>query len=130
LLRVRLKQLQDRSAAQDAVIADLEGRVAALTREGDALKRDKEVLLTNISSLFNTAKLEIERKDNEIKELRERLARAQAGSKAPSGKEGVERGHDGARRGPRNGAADPERQRQRSKSRECQQIDRSTGSRE
>lgn len=50
-------------------------------------------LTHNISSLFNTAKLEIERKDNEIKELREKIAqieqrsssaRAQQDSRTPS----------------------------------------------
>lgn len=34
----------------------------------------KTTLINNISSLFNTAKLEIQRKDDEIKELRRKIA--------------------------------------------------------
>lgn len=41
----------------------------------DRLKESNKVLEYNISSLFNTAKLEIERKDAEIKSLRERQRR-------------------------------------------------------
>lgn len=38
----------------------------------ETLRIEKAVLCTNISSLYKTAQLEIERKDAEIKELRAR----------------------------------------------------------
>ena len=38
------------------------------------LSQERDALATNISSLYNTAKLEMQRKDGEIKELRQRCA--------------------------------------------------------
>jgi hypothetical protein len=42
-----------------------------LTVQADTLRTEKAVLCTNISSLYKTARLEIERKDAEIKSLRD-----------------------------------------------------------
>ncbi len=43
----------------------------------DALQKERAVLVRNISCLFKTAQLEIERKDGEIKDLRARVAAQQ-----------------------------------------------------
>ena len=40
----------------------------------DALSEDKTILVRNISCLFKTAQMEVERKDNEIRMLRNKLA--------------------------------------------------------
>lgn len=47
----------------------------------DTLRLEKAVLCTNISSLYKTARLEIERKDAEIKSLRELTRCGQHASK-------------------------------------------------
>ena len=40
----------------------------------DRLAKEREVLVRNISCLFKTAQLEIQRKDTELRHLRERIA--------------------------------------------------------
>jgi hypothetical protein len=52
----------------------------------NALREENQTLQHNISSLFNTAKLEIERKDKEISSLRKQAKTYDRchGSKAPS----------------------------------------------
>ena len=42
--------------------------------QNEELEQQRSTLATNISSLYKTAKLELQRKDAEIKELRERWA--------------------------------------------------------
>ncbi|KAL6769596.1 hypothetical protein ACKKBG_A31635 [Auxenochlorella protothecoides x Auxenochlorella symbiontica] len=63
--RARIKQTTDELEAQKAENSRLEEALSAVTQERDAL-------LHNISVLYKTAKLEIARKDAEIKELRSR----------------------------------------------------------
>ena len=46
-------------------------------RQRDSLQQERAVLVHNISCLFKTAQLEIERKDAEIKDLRARVAAQQ-----------------------------------------------------
>lgn len=43
-----------------------------MQEEHGIVRQERDALLTNISSLYNTAKLEIGRKDGEIKDLRAR----------------------------------------------------------
>lgn len=52
----------------------------------NALREENQTLQHNISSLFNTAKLEIERKDKEISSLRKQAKAYNSyhGPKAPS----------------------------------------------
>ena len=46
-------------------------------RQRDSLQQERAVLVRNISCLFKTAQLEIERKDAEIRDLRARVAAQQ-----------------------------------------------------
>lgn len=115
-LRMRLKELTDRNAAQDIIVERLEKEVQALRKENESLQKEKDILAYNISSLFNTAKMEIERKDNEIKDLREQLNQATSVSANVQGRssEANERNRE---RGSRGGHV-PDTRRDRNQSRE------------
>ncbi|PRW58764.1 N-methyltryptophan oxidase isoform A [Chlorella sorokiniana] len=74
LLKTQVAELSDRVQRQEAQIAALQQQVEALTEENGQLSERCAALTSNISCLFNTAKLELARKDEAIKELRERWA--------------------------------------------------------
>ncbi|KAK2080688.1 hypothetical protein QBZ16_000542 [Prototheca wickerhamii] len=66
-------QLAQERARADALQQELEAlrvALASLQEEHGVVRQERDALLTNISSLYNTAKLEIGRKDGEIKDLR------------------------------------------------------------
>ncbi|KAI8104057.1 hypothetical protein M9435_006583 [Picochlorum sp. BPE23] len=70
ILRLKVSRLMSDIGVKDSMISRLEKTVQELQEEVGRLKESNKVLEYNISSLFNTAKLEIERKDAEIKSLR------------------------------------------------------------
>ncbi|KAL4860144.1 hypothetical protein ACK3TF_000347 [Chlorella vulgaris] len=65
LLKTQVAELTNRVQHQDM-------QLAALQQENGELGRRCTTLATNISALYNTAKLELQRKDTEIQQLRER----------------------------------------------------------
>ena len=66
-------QLQSEVDEASTRTAELEQQVTSLTQDNEKLRQANEILNNNISVLFNTAKLEIQRKDDQIKELRQEL---------------------------------------------------------
>ena len=65
------------------------------------LSSTSEALTQNISTLYNTAKLEIQRKDDEIKELREKLGTSgghRSGGGGGGGSRERSRGREGSSR--------------------------------
>lgn len=70
LLRAEVEHLRTETSAQAAQIEELSTRLQQLTQEVETLRDEKSVLCTNVSSLYKTAQLEIERKDAEIQRLR------------------------------------------------------------
>jgi hypothetical protein len=75
ILRLKVSKLTSDVAAKDAVISEAEKVIQSLRETVSRLERENETLKYNISSLFNTAKLEIERKDREIEENRSEIYR-------------------------------------------------------
>eukprot|EP00887_Chlorella_sp_A99_P000664 scaffold5.g664.t1 len=71
LLQTQLAELKDRAARQEAQISDLQAQADNLAARNRELEAQVAVLTTNISSLYDTAKLEIQRRVDEIRELRE-----------------------------------------------------------
>ncbi|KAL4519697.1 hypothetical protein Ndes2526B_g01729 [Nannochloris sp. 'desiccata'] len=74
LLKTQVAQLKDQCTKQEQFIKRLQQQLDSLTSENAELQTLKTTLTNNISTLFNTAKLEIQRKDDEIKELRGKVA--------------------------------------------------------
>lgn len=70
LLKLKTSKLQSELAASEENVKVLQEEVARLRAVCEELREKNGNLEYNISSLFNTAKLEIERKDKEIKRLR------------------------------------------------------------
>jgi predicted RNase H-like nuclease (RuvC/YqgF family) len=75
LLKLKVSKLQSEMAAKESVLEASEATVRDLREEVRRLREKNETLEYNISSLFNTAKLEIERKDAEIQRGRKEIAR-------------------------------------------------------
>ena len=73
--------------------------LAALRVEHEALTRENATLSKNISALYLTAKLELGRKDRQIKELREQLRRARDNRGRDGGGGERQGGAGGDRRG-------------------------------
>ncbi|KAL4424924.1 hypothetical protein ABPG77_009653 [Micractinium sp. CCAP 211/92] len=71
LLKTQVAELSERAQRQEAQIQALQAQVEALTQQNGALSERAATLAANISSLYNTAKLELARKDAQIRELRE-----------------------------------------------------------
>lgn len=65
-------QARHHCAALERRVSELERELASVEEARDAAQEVRDVLETNISVLYNTAKLELQRKDREIKELRAR----------------------------------------------------------
>ncbi|GAB4816675.1 hypothetical protein N2152v2_003721 [Parachlorella kessleri] len=72
LLKTQVAELQDRVQQQEQELLQLRGQVEELQQQNEELEQQRSTLATNISSLYKTAKLELQRKDAEIKELRDR----------------------------------------------------------
>jgi CHASE3 domain sensor protein len=68
-------QLQNEVDETGKRAAEMEERITSLTHDNEELQQANDTLTRNISVLFNTAKLEIQRKDDQIKELRQELMR-------------------------------------------------------
>lgn len=66
-------QLQNEVEETGKRAAEMEERITSLTLDNEKLQVANDTLTRNISVLFNTAKLEIQRKDDQIKELRQEL---------------------------------------------------------
>lgn len=75
ILRLKVSKLMSDVAAKDAVISEAEKVIQGLRETVSRLEGENETLKYNISSLFNTARLEIERKDREIEENRSEIHR-------------------------------------------------------
>ncbi|KAL4434264.1 hypothetical protein ABPG75_000705 [Micractinium tetrahymenae] len=83
LLKTQVAELSDRVQRQEASIKALKAQVEALTQQNGELSERAGTLTANISSLYNTAKLELARKVAEIRELREKLATSAGFARAP-----------------------------------------------
>lgn len=70
LLRLSLAQVTEKLEASIREAGSLREQLEAATAERDKLREEKEVLLRNISCVFETAREEIKRKDRTIAELR------------------------------------------------------------
>lgn len=75
ILRLKVSKLMSDVAAKDAIISETDKVIQGLRDAVSRLEKENETLKYNISSLFNTAKLEIERKDREIEENRSEIQR-------------------------------------------------------
>lgn len=63
-------QLSQRVKERDAEVERLMTEVAQLRESNATLKRNNEILCRNISSIFKTAQIELQRKNRMIEELR------------------------------------------------------------
>lgn len=72
LLKAQLAELSAKVEEQDQELLALRAQVASLQSEKESHAKDKETLTRNISSLFKTAQMEVQRKVEEIKQLRQR----------------------------------------------------------
>ena len=68
-------QLQNEVEETGKRAVEMEERITSLRHDNEKLQLANDTLTRNISVLFNTAKLEIQRKDDQIKELRQELTR-------------------------------------------------------
>lgn len=84
LLKTQVAELSHRTKQQEQRITVLENETQSLRQQVAMLSQERDALATNISSLYNTAKLEMQRKDAEIKDLRQRLSAAAAGPSRPA----------------------------------------------
>lgn len=105
LLKTQVAELTDRVQRQEVQISGLQQQVDTLTQQNGELSERCATLAANISSLYNTAKLELQRKDAEIRELRERMAapsgaRGRAPAPAPSPRPGSTSGRPPAQHQP------------------------------
>ncbi|KAK9865645.1 hypothetical protein WJX84_004069 [Apatococcus fuscideae] len=73
-LQDKIQELTEQTQQQAARILELQAELEERTQERDQLTEEKTILSRNISCLFKTAQLEIDRKDAEIKKMRARLA--------------------------------------------------------
>lgn len=73
ILRLKVSKLTSDVAAKDAIIVEAEKVIEDLRETVARLESENATLKYNISSLFNTAKLEIERKEREIEENRSHI---------------------------------------------------------
>lgn len=67
-------ELRQALETKNQEVATLQGALEELKKKAEALQETEKVLIRNISCLFRTAKLEIARKDAEIKGLKDSLA--------------------------------------------------------
>lgn len=100
---VATQELEARLDAAYSRIATLEQKAALVGKECVTLRKENDVLRVNISSLYKTAKRELERKETEVIKLREQVQSWQGGGRrGGEGKEahgddtsGCERGEGG-----------------------------------
>ena len=74
MLKLKASKLQSELAASEETVRALQEELRRLQTANEELREKNGNLEYNISSLFNTAKLEIERKDKEIQRLRRESA--------------------------------------------------------
>lgn len=72
LLQTELDAMRAENKLQAQKIIDTDRKRDELNSQVAALQKQNAVLITNISSLYKTAQLELERKNQEIAELRSR----------------------------------------------------------
>ncbi|BDA42727.1 hypothetical protein COCOBI_03-6200 [Coccomyxa sp. Obi] len=84
LLPIQTAELRRRTEEQEAVIEELKARLEAAEAERDELREERETLVRNISCIFRTAQLELQRKDDQLKELRQSAAGISRTGLAPS----------------------------------------------
>ncbi|KAK9909567.1 hypothetical protein WJX75_004212 [Coccomyxa subellipsoidea] len=84
LLPIQAAELTRRSEEQEAVIEELKLRLEAAEAERDELREERETLVRNISCIFRTAQLELQRKDDQLMELRQRVEGIPCTSAVPS----------------------------------------------
>ncbi|CAL8467621.1 g7159 [Coccomyxa elongata] len=84
LLPIQTAELRRRTEEQEAVIEELKARLEAAEAERDELREERETLVRNISCIFRTAQLELQRKDDQLKELRQSAAGISRPGLAPS----------------------------------------------
>lgn len=65
-------QTRRREEAATKRVQDLEASLDDVSKKYETAVEERDVLERNISALYNTAKLELERKNKEIQELRQR----------------------------------------------------------
>ncbi|GAQ88795.1 hypothetical protein KFL_004600060 [Klebsormidium nitens] len=71
VLKTELQELEERYERSQAQVQELEEKTAKLENE-------RRILIKNISALFKTAQMEVKRKDVQISELRQDMAKARA----------------------------------------------------
>lgn len=76
LLQSELEAVRAEAQSQSHKLQESEKLTESLVIEIEALKAQNAVLITNISSLFKTAQLELQRKNHEIAELRFNMRKA------------------------------------------------------
>lgn len=75
ILRLKVSKLMSDVAAKDSVIAESQTVIRGLQERMALVEEENKILKYNISSLFNTAKLEMERKGREIEANRTEIQR-------------------------------------------------------
>ncbi|CAG9466693.1 unnamed protein product [Pedinophyceae sp. YPF-701] len=89
-LRAAVRELQASDKQLRARVAELEKENTSLREENERLSSERATLVTNISTLFNTAREEIRRKDTAIADLRRQQedARGRGGGRQGGGRGG------------------------------------------
>lgn len=72
--RAKAEELTSKLQATEEQMQQLQTQLETTQAEQARLVKERETLVRNISCLFKTAQLEIQRKDSELKQLRDRLS--------------------------------------------------------
>lgn len=70
--RAETEELRSKLQAKEEDMQQLQAKLNKALAETARLSKERETLVRNISCLFKTAQMEIQRKDAELKQLRER----------------------------------------------------------
>lgn len=70
--RAEAEELKSKLQAKEQQMQQLQTALEGSQAETARLLKERETLVRNISCLFKTAQLEIQRKDSELKQLRDR----------------------------------------------------------
>ena len=79
-LRVTKTRLEKSERSNLARIRELESQLETLEKENARLTKENRILATNISSLYDTAKMELKRKDEMLREERVKNFKFESGS--------------------------------------------------
>ncbi|KAL3142590.1 CASP8 associated protein 2 [Trebouxia sp. C0009 RCD-2024] len=72
--RAAAEELTSKLQAKEEQMQQLQTQFEKSQAENANLTKERETLVRNISCLFKTAQLEIQRKDSELKQLKDRLS--------------------------------------------------------